>query len=663
VRFFPLQRTTQTFCIISTCLASAHGFVDNNNNGLSDIWEMEKNSGLLFSANNPAHLPTSDPDQDGWTNAQECLAGTHPFDGSIPRGKTTLRITKAVEKGSFEVSWPVVPGKSYRLQTSSDLLFWANIGPSILAEAGEAQRSIGLQTSNLNGTNASPPTKLYWRIKVADRDEDGDGLSTADEIILRLNPLQAQTSPGTEDTTAVDLFMNHHPGGFSGKLPGTDYDDDGLNSFQEYGLGTDPNKADTDDDGKKDGEDAVPLDKEIDWLKAAEPRYTWLEQVPQVTSSWQQHRPVAINNKEQILFRDSRNISINSKIQEQKNLWDSATQQWVNLPLSGSQTIKVATRDVAIAEPAIEFIDINDDGVIFGVGRGEDFSEVDPIVPGMVWKRSGTSLTTYSPPKYFFPLYPFPAPVQPATWSTSIVSSRYSIDQGELNNMLGGIANDGTINAICSGTGVGFNVWMNYASEGTSPSMTTVKVLSENVDVSQTFPAAVLDKDHSLCVECIETSTGVFQSKVWLKEGSSKTDISFMTNQVIENAELQITPNTKKDGTKRLWVAIEGECYVEKPKVANGNDRWHEPACLAEDVIRLSHQGIAITGGNPTATVGTPPKLWRNGKFLNMNHVVIKPLGSTLVITKAIDLSSNGIILVQAMENGIIKTGILKPIP
>jgi hypothetical protein len=637
--------------------------VDQNNNGLSDIWELEQNNGVAFSANNPAHDATSDPDSDGWTNAQECLAGTNPFDGSIPFGKTTLRITPALEQASFEVSWPVIPGKNYRLQVSSDLQFWVNVGSWITAEVGESQRSIGLQTSDPDDPDAPAPTRLYWRIKVADRDEDGDGLSTADELVLGLNPLQQQTSPGFSDPIAVESYLQSHPGGIEGVMPSTDQDGDGLNYFKESSLGTDPLKKDTDEDGKNDGQDAVPLDKEIDWNKVEESKYSWNEQVAQVSTNPEEHRPIAINKDAQILFYDSRNVASANQIQEQKSLWDSNTQQWVTLPLSGSQAIIVGTREVVMEEPVIEFIDINDDGVIYGLGRGDDYREVDPIVPGMVWKRIGAGLTQYSTPKYFFPIYPFPAPTPPASWSTSFVENRYSRNEGVATSMFGGIANDGTINAICSGTGVGTDVWMNYDTAGDTFSMTKIKDLDENIEISKSFPAAVLDEEHSLCVERIETSNGAWQSKVWLKEGGNFIDLSFMTNQTVQSAELQETPNTKKDGSKRLWVAIEDACYIEKGVTSGGNDRWYKPASMGEGIIRLNEYGIAITSGKTNENTVVPPKLWRNGKYVNMNDLITKEAGSTLMIIKAIDISSNGIILVQATENGATKTGFLKPIP
>ena len=56
----------------------------------------------------------------------------------------------------------------------------------------------------------------------------------------------------------------------------------------------------------------------------------------------------------------------------------------------------------------------------------------------------------------------------------------------------------------------------------------------------------------------------------------------------------------------------------------------------------------------------TPPKLWRNGHYTDLNEVASKP--TPVTITEAIDLASNGIILVKATENGVPKTGLLLPV-
>lgn len=65
-------------------------------------------------------------------------------------------------------------------------------------------------------------------------DEDGDGLTDLDEVMIYL------TEPCNPDT-----------------------DDDGLNDGEEVGLGTDPLDDDTDDDGEPDGTDTEPLNPDV----------------------------------------------------------------------------------------------------------------------------------------------------------------------------------------------------------------------------------------------------------------------------------------------------------------------------------------------------------------------------------------------------------------
>ena len=62
---------------------AAFAILDTNNNGVSDLWERDFNSGSLFDE---SFNPQSDYDSDGWTNAQEAEAGTSPFDPNPPDG-------------------------------------------------------------------------------------------------------------------------------------------------------------------------------------------------------------------------------------------------------------------------------------------------------------------------------------------------------------------------------------------------------------------------------------------------------------------------------------------------------------------------------------------------------------------------------------------------
>jgi hypothetical protein len=94
-------------------------------------------------------------------------------------------------------------------------------------------------------------------------DQDGDGLSTWQEYQLGTDPLSADTDgdgiPDGVDTASGDTGTNLDPDG------------DGLSNALEAALGTDPYNADTDSDGVPDGVDAYPLDPTRSVAPAADP--------------------------------------------------------------------------------------------------------------------------------------------------------------------------------------------------------------------------------------------------------------------------------------------------------------------------------------------------------------------------------------------------------
>lgn len=116
-----------------------------------------------------------------------------------------------------------------------------------------------------NGQGALGDGTLVWRatptqvpgFKLANNaflagDQDGDGLTTWREYQLGTDPLNADTDgdgiPDGLDTLSGDSSTNLDPDG------------DGLSNAMEALLGTDPYNADTDGDGVPDGIDAYPLD-------------------------------------------------------------------------------------------------------------------------------------------------------------------------------------------------------------------------------------------------------------------------------------------------------------------------------------------------------------------------------------------------------------------
>jgi hypothetical protein len=488
--------------------------------------------------------------------------------------------------------------------------------------------------------------KCFWRVAVTDVDTDGDGLNDHEENQYGSNPASA------------------------------DADDDNLSDMEEAALETDSNDADTDDDGADDGEDAVPVDAEINWPKTPENRYVWLSQVDEVDPVHHSHQPRAVNKHGQILFRDTRAYYGLTTITDPKNFWDSASSQWISLPLNGSQEVDVLQNLIdwhytingvpAILpagqhifnfnEPVYEFIDINDEGAVYGVSIGATDLYIDHLIPGMTWKRTGASLTQYAAPSYFYPQYPFPA-----AGGQSIVNRNHMGPTG------GAIANDGTINSFALNHAAGYE-WMTYNSaaynSGTAASagMQSIKNLNGNVDSSNTFPGAILDKDRALFVETLVVGPGASDCRLWLKEESTQTDLSFMTSGLIFLAEMSLAPNFRDDEQDRLWITTGASVYLEKRAGGSGISRWHNPPSMGEGAIRLNARGEAITGGKAAtqSAAAIPPKLWRNGKYTDLKDVTSKP--TSVTITQAIDLASNGIILAQATENGVTKTGLLLPL-
>ncbi len=202
------------FLILVSGVSTTHAIIDTNNNGLSDLWEKTYNNGDLL----PQSLdPDADPDGDGWTNAQEAIAGTDPFDANAPLGQVCPDIlyTSATYSGvdangdpilitpeAVTITWPTLAGKLYTLQFSANLQAgsWINVQQPVLGDG----TPISIVTV-LTQPDGSVPPALFWHVRISDVDPD--------------------------------------------------FDD--ANSYEEFKLGTDSGIADTDGDGTNDGREAI----------------------------------------------------------------------------------------------------------------------------------------------------------------------------------------------------------------------------------------------------------------------------------------------------------------------------------------------------------------------------------------------------------------------
>ncbi len=149
-------------------------FIDENGNGLSDIWELKYGvTGL--NAND-------DADSDGALNYQEAVAGTNPLDpNSRPPTPTVTMANNAVT-----LTWKSVAGKAYRIQTSDTLAngaSWSNLGTVRLSDGSDMTATFGTGSG----------VKQFFRLVVTDFDSDGDGVNDWEERQLGFDPFRADT--------------------------------------------------------------------------------------------------------------------------------------------------------------------------------------------------------------------------------------------------------------------------------------------------------------------------------------------------------------------------------------------------------------------------------------------------------------------------------------
>jgi hypothetical protein len=132
----------------------------------------------------------------------------------------------------------------------------------------------------------------------------------------------------------------------------------------------------------------------------------------------------------------------------------------------------------------------------------------------------------------------------------------------------------------------------------------------------------------------------------------------------LNDDEDAVTPPTSESPGGRIWFSVNHDggnvVFLEKRNGGSGISRWHNIPSMADGAVRINARGEAITRGSSYLTPSATPKIWRNGKYTELNEISSKP--ASVTITNAIDLASNGMILAQAVENGVAKTGLLLPV-
>lgn len=203
------------FCFTAPLL---HAQLDQNTNQQSDIWE------LYYGAQGLS--PTADTDHDGFTNAEESIAGTNPLDPlSFPKMGLSPGIT-----GQVNLQWLSEPGKSYGIYGSPDL----NPSNFTLISTIKGDGSSIVQPMTTTGH-----PRYFFKMQPLDLDSDGDGLTDWEETQIGFNPLLNHTNRNdTADLARVTSTLNASSVITVGLVDGDmreDWPDKGVIAFRRSG--------------------------------------------------------------------------------------------------------------------------------------------------------------------------------------------------------------------------------------------------------------------------------------------------------------------------------------------------------------------------------------------------------------------------------------------
>ena len=155
---------------ISLVMASHSRALDQNGNQMSDIWEM------IFNAQNVS--ANADSDLDGFTNFQEALAATDPFN---PLSHPSINIMSPAAN-SIVTSWPSAIGKLYDLQVSNNLTAWQS--SATFVGDGSVQSALSQLSGQLS---------LLFRISIGDQASENPQLTKWEKLVLGFDPDSAHT--------------------------------------------------------------------------------------------------------------------------------------------------------------------------------------------------------------------------------------------------------------------------------------------------------------------------------------------------------------------------------------------------------------------------------------------------------------------------------------
>lgn len=162
-------------------IPAAHALIDRDNNQLSDVWQLRYNATGLAQA--------TDTDLDGFTNFQESILGTDPFDPAS-RFAPDLGFPAT---GRLRAAFPSTVGKRYVVQTSTDLVTWTSVSTIN-----------GTDSPALAEVNTTGP-RVFARVVVDELDSDGDGLTDWEERAMGFDPIRKFSEGLGSNSTITDF--------------------------------------------------------------------------------------------------------------------------------------------------------------------------------------------------------------------------------------------------------------------------------------------------------------------------------------------------------------------------------------------------------------------------------------------------------------------------
>ena len=129
--------------------AAAPQQIDLDSDGMGDVWEQYFNATSLVAED--------DEDGDGYSNLDESLAGTDPFDVASALGFSEF----SAAGGERRMRWKSVAGKKYILQSGSDLVSWERVQEPFYGSGGELTLTLG--NGDAGGLLMGAVRREVWR--------------------------------------------------------------------------------------------------------------------------------------------------------------------------------------------------------------------------------------------------------------------------------------------------------------------------------------------------------------------------------------------------------------------------------------------------------------------------------------------------------------------